>query len=484
MLFNSGVFLKFFGAFLLLYYLSRQSVRVRNVLIVAASYLFYGWWDYRLLSLLFLSSLLDYAVGLGLERTQEEGRRRLWLSCSIAGNLGMLGFFKYWDFFADSLATLLTQLGVAAHPPILHVILPVGISFYTFQTMSYALDVYRRQMPATHSFVSFLAYVSFFPQLVAGPIERASHLLPQFERTLTITPAMLSEGVWLMIWGMFKKVVVADNLAPLVDVVYQHPVESGPLVVLGTVAFGLQIYGDFSGYSDIARGLAKVLGFDIMLNFNLPYAATNVREFWRRWHISLSTWLRDYLYLCLGGNRRGAVRTRVNLFLTMLLGGLWHGAAWNFVLWGGWHGAGLLVHRWWSERNGDGKQRGVREPAGAGAPPLAGGLVSRLIAWGATLAFVCYGWLLFRAGSFDQIVRLTRALNNLACPAWFGSYVLNLTLFAAPLVAMQVWQSGKGGLLAPLALPMWARQTLQGALLVCILLFWGKEATPFIYFQF
>jgi len=474
MLFNSVVFLKFFAAFLLLYLLARQSLRARNCLIIAAGYLFYGWWDYRFLCLLFASSVLDYSVGLGIERSQTQRRRRLWLCLSLAGNLGMLGFFKYYGFFVDSMVALLAQFDIPAQPRTLRLVLPVGISFYTFQTMSYALDVYRRQIAPTRSFVNFLAYVAFFPQLVAGPIGRASHLLPQFERSRLITRQMLAEGVWLMLWGMFKKVVLADNLAPLVDLAYGHPLGSGPLVALGTIAFGFQIYGDFSGYSDIGRGAAKLLGFDLMLNFNLPYLATSVREFWRRWHISLSSWLRDYLYISLGGNRRGPWRTRLNLLLTMLLGGLWHGAAWNFVLWGAWHGLGLLAHRWWS---------GHRAATGSqpGRPATVAG---RVAAWLLTMLFVFYGWLLFRANSFALIAAQTAALGNFACPVWIGSYLINLLAFTLPLVAMQVWQAKTGNLLVPLTLPPWARYGLQGALLVCILLFWEKESTPFIYFQF
>jgi len=347
MLFNSGVFLKFFAGFLLLYWLVRNHLRARNILIVVASYLFYGWWDYRFLGLILFSSLLDYFVGLGIARQNDARRRKLWLTASIAANLGILGFFKYFDFFVTSFGTLLQKIGVPFQTSTLGIILPVGISFYTFQAMSYTIDVYRGNIPACRNVINFLAFVSFFPQLVAGPIERASHLLPQFERTLSITRPMLEEGIWLIIWGMFKKVVIADNLDALVRMAFQNPSYSGPVVVLGTIAFGFQIYCDFSGYSDIARGTARVLGFDIMVNFNLPYFASNIREFWQRWHISLSTWLRDYLYISLGGNRRGEIRTYVNLFLTMLLGGLWHGAAWNFVLWGAWHGAGLVVYRAW-----------------------------------------------------------------------------------------------------------------------------------------
>lgn len=469
MLFNSAVFLQFFAAFLLLYWLVRADLRARNLLIVAGSYLFYGWWDWRFLALILLSSLLDYSVGLALGRTSAPRRRRLWVALSVAGNLGILGFFKYSNWFAQSLADGLAGWGLAIHPFTLNVVLPVGISFYTFQTMSYSLDVYRRELPPTRDLVNFLAYVSFFPQLVAGPIERGKHLLPQFERSLTITRPMVEEGVWLMLWGLFKKVVLADNFAPLVELVYANATATGPAVLLGTVAFALQIYCDFSGYSDIARGAARVLGFDIMVNFNLPYAAASLREFWQRWHISLSTWLRDYLYIPLGGNRRGRARTYLNLLLTMVLGGLWHGAAWHYVLWGVWHGAGLAIHRLWANGRGG---RGARLR------------IPRPIAWGMTVAFVLYGWLLFRAGSFAQVTAFTLALGNWTCPAWLGSFVRNLLAFALPLVLMELWQYKTNNRLVALTLPVWPKAALSGALLLGIVLFWSKDKMPFIYFQF
>jgi len=491
MLFNSGVFLKFFAAFLLLYWLARGSLKARNVLIVVASYLFYGWWSppgetapadadsgssivgllwhCRFLALLFATSFVDFLVGLGLDRLTAPRHRKLLVSLSIAANLGVLGFFKYYSFFADSLAAAMTTLGFQLGQSSLSIILPVGISFYTFQSMSYTIDVYRGQIRATRSVVDFLAFVSFFSQLVAGPIERASHLLPQFNRTLNITRAMLEEGVWLIVWGMFKKVVIADNLAPLVEMVYGGTSFTGPAVIAGTVAFALQIYCDFSGYSDIARGTARVLGFDIMWNFSIPYAATNVREFWRRWHISLSTWLRDYLYVSLGGNRHGAARTYVNLFVTMLLGGLWHGAAWSFVLWGAWHGLALVVQR---------------SPMNSFQFSFLNPQFRRACAWLATMLFILYSWLLFRAGSLDQVVNMTRALGDFTTPPWMGNFVIHLFVFAGPLVAMELWQTRKKNLLVPLSLPGWAKALLQGALLIAILIYWQHDRTPFIYFQF
>jgi len=460
MLFNSGLFLQFFAAFLLLYYLVAGRLAWRNALIVIASYVFYGAWDVRFLALLVFSSVLDYGVGLGLEAIQtERGRRRL-LAVSIVANLGILGFFKYYDFFAKSFAALLARFDLTASPLVLNVVLPVGISFYTFQSMSYTIDVYRRDLPACRNLIHFLAYVSFFPQLVAGPIERATHLLPQFAQTLTITGTMVREGLWLAIWGMFKKVVIADRMAPLVEMVYGHPDAGGPAVLLATAAFAVQIYCDFSGYSDIARGTAKMLGFELMVNFNLPYLAANIREFWQRWHISLSTWLRDYLYIPLGGNRHGAARTAVNLLLTMLLGGLWHGANWTFVLWGVWHGVGLIGQRYAPMRFG------------------------RVFGWCITVCFVLYGWLLFRAESLEQVIALTRELGDAHLPPWFGSYVLNLAIFITPLALMELWQARARDLLAPMRLGVWSLALLEAVLVAGILLFWDHERVPFIYFQF
>ena len=467
MLFNSGVFLKFFAGFLLLYWLVRSNLRARNILIVAASYLFYGWWDYRFLGLILLSSVLDYFVGLGIARQTDPRRRKLWLTLSIVANLGILGFFKYFDFFATSLAALFQKLDIPFQTSTLRIVLPVGISFYTFQAMSYTIDVYRGVVPPCRNLLNFLTFVSFFPQLVAGPIERAGHMLPQFERTLSITRAMLEEGIWLMVWGMFKKVVIADNLDPLVNMVFQSDTYSGPAVALATIAFGFQIYCDFSGYSDIARGLARVLGFDIMVNFNLPYFATSIREFWQRWHISLSTWLRDYLYISLGGNRRGAARTYANLFTTMLLGGLWHGAAWNFILWGAWQGAGLAVHRAFA--------RSSRERATA---------VRTVAGWLMTMLFVFFGWLLFRAQSFEQIVNMTRALAEWSSPVWVASYLTNLAVFIIPLIIIEAWQFRSRNLLIALSLSAWAKALLQAVLLLAIILYWERTHLRFIYFQF
>ena len=461
MLFNSSEFLKFLLAFCLAYYLARNHLRVRNLLVIAASYLFYGWWDWRFLGLIVISTLLDYCVGLGLGRTSSPVRRRLLVAASVAGNLAILGFFKYYDFFVTSLAAALQEVGLPFHPRTLKIILPVGISFYTFQTMSYSLDVYRGVTRPTRDLAAFAAYVSFFPQLVAGPIERAHRLLPQFLTTRVITADMLGRGMWLLVWGMFKKVVIADSLGPMVDAIFAAPELSGPAVALGVVAFGIQIYCDFSGYSDIARGVARFFGFDLMVNFNLPYLARSVRDFWHRWHISLSTWLRDYLYIPLGGNRKGPGRTMVNIMITMLLGGLWHGAAWHYVLWGAWHGWGLCLERLLRPKR-------KAPPRGAGAA----------VSWALTMLFVFYGWLLFRAPNLEHAARMTLALGNFAVEPWLPAGVGMTALLALVLAAVE-WPGATRWIeRGPV------RIGLQAIFIAVIAAVWRVHARPFIYFQF
>ncbi len=466
MLFNSTIFLQFFVAFLLLYFLSRNSLRLRNLLIIAGSWLFYGWWDYRFLFLLIFSGCFDFGVGVMLGSSSRPRTRKIVLQLSILTNLCLLGFFKYYNFFVGSMEELLARANIPFHPATLAIVLPVGISFYTFQSLGYVIDVYRGQVSPTRSLVQYLAYVSFFPQLVAGPIQRGHDLLPQLERTLIITREMLAEGLWLILWGMFKKVVMADNLAPLVDMAFDNPAAKGPLILAGALAFAFQIYGDFSGYSDIARGLARLLGFELRQNFDLPYFASDVRDFWRRWHITLSTWLRDYLYISLGGNRKGPQRTYLNLMLTMLLGGLWHGAAWNFVLWGGWHGVGLVCNRYWE-----------RHRPGAKTLPI-------WLSTPLTFGFVVWGWVLFRATSLAQIGAMTAGLTVWQAPAWFVHYVCLLAIFVSPVIALEVWQKRKRSHFVILTAPTWLRSTIYGVLFMSIVLFWERKSVPFIYFQF
>lgn len=338
-----------------------------------------------------------------LKGLSENGRRKAFLWTSVTANLSILGFFKYFNFFAESLENATASLGMDASMLRLDIILPVGISFYTFQTMSYAIDIYRRQLEPTDRFLDFALFVSYFPQLVAGPIERASELLPRILKPRTINYEQITQGAFLVLWGLFKKVAIADGVAGAVDSIY---LSTGDVtwadVVLGTVLFAVQIYCDFSGYTDIARGVSKLMGIDLMLNFNQPYFSTNPSEFWRRWHISLSSWLRDYLYIPLGGNRGGKLLTYRNLMITMVLGGLWHGAAWNYVLWGFYQGGILCAHLILF-----GKARKAAAETGA-SRTLA--VLKQIALTVSFFGVTCYGWLLFRAISLDQVLAFTSTL--------------------------------------------------------------------------
>jgi len=336
MLFNSIEFALFLPlVFVLYWYVANKNLKLQNLLIVAASFFFYGWWDWRFLGLLLFSSLVDYSVGLALMHQEDQKKRRLFLTLSILVNLGMLAFFKYFNFFVDSFTQAFSFLGHPIEARTLNIVLPVGISFYTFQTLSYGIDVYRRKLEPTKDLVAFLAFVSFFPQLVAGPIERASHLLPQFYVKRKFDYAKAVDGLRQMLWGLFKKMVIADNCAEYVSKVFDdYATLNGSTLFIGIFLFALQIYCDFSGYSDMAIGTARLFGFSLMRNFAFPYFSRDIAEFWRRWHISLSTWFRDYVYIPLGGshgNRSTIVR---NTILVFVISGFWHGANWTFIIWG------------------------------------------------------------------------------------------------------------------------------------------------------
>ena len=336
MLFNSIDFSIFLPiVFILYWFFTNRNLKLQNALLVVSSLVFYGWWDWRFLSLLLFSSFVDYFVGLALERENDARKRKKLLLISLICNLGLLGFFKYFNFFIDNFKSAFTFFGHPLDMPSLNIILPVGISFYTFQTLSYAIDVYRRKLEPTKDIVAFLAFVSFFPQLVAGPIERATHLLPQFYRKRVFDYDRAVDGMRLILWGFFKKTVIADNAALYVnDIFTNYSDYSGGTLVLGAVLFSFQIYGDFSGYSDIAIGLSRLFGFDLMRNFNYPYFSKNIAEFWQRWHISLTSWFRDYLYLPIGGSHGSLVFTIRNVCIVFLVSGFWHGANWTFIFWG------------------------------------------------------------------------------------------------------------------------------------------------------
>jgi len=335
MLFNSIAYLVFLPVVFILFWSFRKHLKAQNVLLLIASYVFYAWWDYRFLGLIIASTLVDYGIGLTLAKTEKISQRKLLLSLSLVFNLGLLCVFKYYNFFIESFVDASHTIGFSANISSLNIILPVGISFYTFQTLSYTIDVYRKQMQPTQSLVKFATYVAFFPQLVAGPIERAKHLLPQFSILKVFQGQQAISGINLILWGLFKKIVIADNCATYVNTIFSNYENLNTLTLgLGAIYFAFQIYGDFSGYTDIAIGSARLLGFDLKRNFNYPYFSRDIAEFWRRWHISLSTWFRDYLYIPLGGSRVSKGLQLRNVMIVFLVSGFWHGANWTFLMWG------------------------------------------------------------------------------------------------------------------------------------------------------
>ena len=472
MRFDSFEFWPFFAACLLLTLLLPH--RAQNRMLLVASYAFYASWDWRFLGLLLLSTIVDYSVGLRLGSTDDARRRRWLLGASLGTNLGLLGYFKYRGFFAESLAELGQSIGITVSPFVLDVVLPVGISFYTFQTLSYTIDVYRGSIAPTRNLLDLALYVAFFPQLVAGPIERAGSLLPQVQRVRERSWERIGSGAWLALWGLFKKVAIADNLAPLVDAVHAPASDpTGPEVALAMYAFAFQLYCDFSGYTDIARGTARMMGFDLRINFDLPYLARNPQEFWRRWHVSLSSWLRDYLYIPLGGNRSSTARTYVNLLLTMLIAGLWHGAAWTFVLFGAFHGVWQCLH-------------GVsRQVLPSWSPTSA--LLER--AWIAvkiivTFHLVCLGFLMFRAESVARFGELVMALFTVWEVGSAGAWLLPLSLVLLPLLAMEAVEALTGRREVPLSWPAPIRTLTYVSVVIWLATFGERGGAPFVYFQF
>jgi alginate O-acetyltransferase complex protein AlgI len=474
MLFNSFEYLLFLPTVLVIYYALGH--RAQNIFLLLASYLFYGLWDWRFLLLLLFTTVLDFAVALRIDAAPLGSKlRKRWLLVSLCSNLGVLATFKYFGFFSHSLAELLRALGLQASFPVIHLVLPVGVSFYTFQSISYTVDVYRGKLPAAARLSEFALYVAFFPQLVAGPIERAPHMLPLIRAPRRVDMGTLSSGLGLILLGLFRKLCIADAVSAEVSAAFSEPGQlTGPQLLRGAYVFALQIYGDFAGYSDIARGSARLLGFDMMLNFNQPYLSQNITEFWRRWHISLSSWLRDYLYIPLGGNRHGPLKTYRNLFLTMLLGGLWHGANWTFVVWGGLHGAYLAAHKLWAgffERTGaDHRSRARRWLTG-----FAGAFV--------TVHLVVLAWIFFRAESIDKALLYLslmphgwsfRGLSVLGLPALF----LALTL----LVDIPQYLFRDHDVIE--RLPLAGRALAYFAILALVFLLGGAQNATFIYFQF
>jgi D-alanyl-lipoteichoic acid acyltransferase DltB (MBOAT superfamily) len=477
MLFNSFEFFIFFGAFLAVFFSVPR--RAQPLTLLVASYVFYMGWRPAYALLLALTTGVDYVTGLVMANARRRRTRRVAMLVALSINFGILGLLKYLDFLIANAIGIADLFGAAVMAPALHFVLPVGISFYTFQSVGYTLDVYYGRVPAERNFLTYAQYVSFFPQLVAGPIERAGHMLPQFRRPHRLRYANVPPGLWLIGYGLFKKMCIADVVAPVVAGIYGTPQNyGGAYLLVATVLFALQIYCDFSGYSDIARGVARIMGFDLMVNFRQPYFSTSLTEFWRRWHISLFSWLRDYLYIPLGGSRRGEARTIRNLLLVFLASGLWHGAAWTFVIWGGLHGAGLVVERY---------ARRLPWPAGA-----AWSRAWPVIGWVWTMGVVLVGWAFFRATSLPNALVAFGSLRDLGGLSYGAFKVLGLASFEIIMLGLSLFilvlvdyhlAFRQERLQRVASLPMVA--TAAAVSLTYYIFFFGVMGhVDFIYFQF
>lgn len=477
MLFNSIDFAIFLPVvFILYWFVTQRNLRLQNGLIVVASYVFYGWWDWRFLSLLLFSSLVDYTAGLAMQKEQRQGRRKLYLLLSIFSNLGLLGFFKYYHFFIESFSSAFSFLGMPLHAGSLQIILPVGISFYTFQSLSYGIDVYRKKLEPTRDPIVFLAFVSFFPQLVAGPIERATHLLPQFKEKRVFDYSKAADGMRQILWGLFKKMVIADNCGQFADTIFNHAGNwHGSTLLLGAILFAFQIYCDFSGYSDMAVGLSRLFGFDLMQNFSFPYFSRNVAEFWRRWHISLSTWFRDYLYIPLGGNKKGKWKTIQNTVITFLVSGLWHGAHLKYLAWGGLHAlymVPLLLRKKSVKPSGhvtEGLLPGFREGLGM------------LL----TFLLVVLAWILFRSNSMADAGHIFREIFSMSLFTLPEVLPRKILLLLGIFILLE-WLGRRSKYAIEKTGNKWPHWIRWGYFYLIILLIFleGGREQPFIYFQF
>ena len=474
MLFNSLEFAIFFPTVFLLYYAIAH--RYRWILLLIASYAFYMSWNPAYILLILGSTLVDYWMGAKMAAEPVQKKRRKYLYISLASNLGLLFFFKYFNFFRENVAVLTEAMGLSYALPVFNLLLPVGISFYTFQTLSYSIDIYYGKITPEKHLGRFALFVAFFPQLVAGPIERASNLLPQFRREVTFDYDRVSSGLRLALWGFVKKVVIADRLAMFVDVVYNSPGEHhGWTIVLATWMFAFQIFCDFSGYSDIAIGIARMLGFDLMKNFDRPYFATSLQDFWRRWHISLSTWFRDYVYIPLGGNRVVKWRWYYNLFLTFLISGLWHGAAWTFIIWGALHGGGIVLELMLRRGNQptvmDGWQR-----------------IGKIIF---IFGVVCLAWLFFRANSLSDAMLLLGNMTDFSTDQLSLNMILDSPYDLVVgigsvllLLGVHLFQEKHHAGIWIITQPVWVRWAIYLGLVLLILNFGEFNQQQFIYFQF
>jgi alginate O-acetyltransferase complex protein AlgI len=479
MLFNSVSFLVFFPIVFILYWVvTNKNLKAQNILLLCASYYFYACWDWRFLFLLIFSTVLDYVTGLKMESSQYKKEKKFWFWLSIIINLGFLGIFKYYNFFVGSFASALSQVGLHINVYTLNVILPVGISFYTFHGLSYVIDIYKDRIKAEKNFVDYSLFVSYFPLLVAGPIERATHLLPQIKVARKFDPENAIQGIELMVWGFFKKVVIADNMSVIVNKVYaEHQAYGSVGLVVAAIAFSFQIYCDFSGYSDIAIGCSKLLGMDLLQNFNFPYLSRNIAEFWRRWHISLSSWFRDYLYIPLGGSKLSMLLNIRNVFIIFIVSGIWHGANWTFIIWGTIH-ALLFIPSFVIGSNKKYKQDLVYK--GKMLPSILD-----LCMMAITFFFVTLAWIFFRAESVKQassiIARIATNASGKAVAFENTELMGYLFSFAALFAGSTYWLYVKTNLLKP-------SRTLQFSislvLLLLIVLFGQFSKQSFIYFQF
>lgn len=477
MLFNSPEFIVFLAIVFALYWLAWKNLRLQNVLLFAAGYVFYGTWDYRFLALLAFSTFLDYFTGLKIFNSSSTRVRKTWLTLSVVANLSFLGFFKYYNFFVDSFASMLIRMGFEPHVWTLQIVLPIGISFYTFHGLSYVFDIYNRKIEPTKNYVDYSVFVCFFPLLVAGPIERAKHLLPQVENPRRFNYSTAVDGLRQMLWGFFKKIVIADKCAEYVDMVFNAPDSYGAsTLVLGAIFFSFQIYCDFSGYSDIALGTAKLFGFDLLRNFNYPYFSRDIAEFWRRWHISLTSWFRDYLYYPLGGNRRGLAITIRNTFIVFLVSGFWHGANWTFIVWGFLNALAfmplLIGNR--NRDNIDIVAKGSLLPRPAEA--------FRIFT---TFTLVTFLWIFFRSATMSDALHF---ITRLGSPSLFQKPDL-LPMFTIAMVGLFLMVEWIGREKHhPLALidmvrPRFVRWSIYYCLVV-VVLYYVQGEQQFIYFQF
>lgn len=475
MIFNSLPFFVFVAVFFPLYFMLKGKARLLWCL--AGSYFFYGWWDWRFLSLIVTSTFLDYWIGMKLQDTEDQPSRKKLLWVSVFVNLGFLAFFKYFNFFTDSFLEMANSFGWEPGWNTLNIILPVGISFYTFQSMSYTIDVYKKKIPVESNFLRFATFIAFFPQLVAGPIVRASDFLPQFQNDKKFEWDRLTTGLAQVLWGFFKKVAIADSIAPFVDQCFASPDSFSSMhLLIGVVFYSFQIYCDFSGYSDIAIGLARIMGFDFPDNFKKPYFSQDFSEFWTRWHITLSSWLRDYLYISLGGNRHGDFKTQRNLMITMLLGGLWHGASWVFVFWGFLHGAYLIF------------QRLLGKPFGKLLRLLK---TPKFLQVGINI-FIVYiltslAWIFFRSPDFETAVRVIQGIatfENFTFASVINKFiVLKGLLLIALLLSVEIADEKAKFSEIVKVNPMF-RVASFAVLIWLISIFGAFDANSFIYFQF